>query len=408
MRVRRGPLAELGPGIVSGASDNDPTTVATLAVIGASTVYGLAWLVVLVIPMLVAVQAISAAVGAVSRKGLEDCIRARYGRGWALVALAAIVSVTVLTLAADLEGGAAALQVLFGVDYRWFVLPFAAATAALLVWGNYDSLQRSLRYVALIFFAYAASAFLARPDWARVLHDTLVPQWTWSKDYVAGAIALLGTSLTAYAYVWETIEVSHDRPPLRRLGLVQVDAVAGMVFAGIAFYFIVICTGATLGVHHHMVATAQDAAAALTPIAGRYASVLFGIGLFASALLAVPVLAGTNAYVTAEMFGWRASLDAKFSHARAFYVALLLSLAVATAIAYAGVQPIALLFAASIAGGLGTPITLTLMLLVAGDKRVMGRHCVSRRLLAAGWGVNAVVIAACAIYFYQLVTGQGS
>lgn len=356
--------------------------------------------------MLAAVQAISAAVGVVSRKGLEDCIRVRYGRGWALLALTAVLLVSLLTLAADLEGGAAAVGLLTHVDYRWFVLPFAAASAALLVFGHYASIENGLRYVALIFLAYIVSAVLARPDWSRVLHDSIVPHWRWNSAYVAGAIALLGTTLTSYAYVWETIEMAEERPMLRRIGLVQVDAALGMVFAGVIFWFIVICTGATLGVHHHVVETAQDAAAALGPVAGPYASLVFGIGLLASAALAVPVLAGTSAYVAAEAFGWRASLDRTFARAPRFYVALLMSLAIATIIAYAGFGPIQLLFASSIAGGIGTPITLTLLLLIAGDANVMKKHRVRGPLLVAGWTVNAIVIAATAIYFYQTATGR--
>ena len=355
--------------------------------------------------MLAVVQAVSAAVGAVSRKGLEDCIRDRYGKLWALVAMASIVIVGILTLAADLEGGAAALDVMLNIDYRWFILPFAAAVAALLIWGRYQTIENILKYVALVFFAYAVSAIVAKPDWLDVLRHTIVPHWHWNTAYVGGVVALLGTTLTAYAYTWETIEVSHERPPLRRLGLVQADAALGVVFAGVSFFFIVICCGATLGVHHHPVETARDAAVALRPVAGHYAALLFGIGLLASAVLAVPVLAGTNAYVIAEMFGWRASLDSRFARAPAFYVTLVLSLCVATAIAYAGIPPIRILFASSIAGGLATPITLTLMILVAADRTTMHRHRVRGWLLAAAWAVDAIVTTACGIFLYQVFTG---
>jgi Mn2+/Fe2+ NRAMP family transporter len=398
-------LTDLGAGIVSGASDNDPTTVATLAVVGSTTTYALSWLVVLIVPMLAVVQSIAARCGAVSKRGLEDAVKERYGRGWALVMVAAVLAVTVLTLAADLEGGAAALGLLTHIDYRWFVLPFAAVSAALLIWGRYRTIAGVLQYVALLFFAYVIAVVAAHPNWAEVARATFLPHWPTSKDEVAGAVALLGTTLTSYAYVWETIEVAHDRPPLARLGLVQVDAVIGTLFAGAIFWCIVICTGATLGTHHHIVSTTEEAARALEPIAGRYASLLFGIGLLASAMLAVPVLAGTSAYVIAEAFGWRASLDARFARARAFYVALVIGIGLATAIAYLGIKPIALLFAASIAGGFGTPVTLTLMLLIARDRRTMKGHHIGGRTLAAGWAVNAIVIAACAMYFVQTLRG---
>jgi len=390
---------------VSGASDNDPTTVATLAVVGASTIYGLSWLVLLVVPMLAIVQTIASRVGAVSKKGLEDCVRGTYGRVWALIVLGAILVVNVLTLAADLEGGAAALQLLFGADYRWFVVPFSALVAALLVFAQYESTQRWLRFLPIVFFTYIGAAFLARPDWGAVARATVVPHFSFSHAYVSGAIALLGTTLTAYAYVWEQVEVAQQRPPLRRLGLVQAEAALGIIVAGVTFWFILIATGATLGVHHREVQTADDAARALAPFAGKYASLLFAVGLFGSALIAVPVIAGTSAYVLAEAFGWRRSLDATFAGAPRFYRALLICLGIATAIALGGVPPIQLLFASSIAGGIATPLTLAFLMLIAERRDVMRGHRIGGWLRAGGWAVTAIVTASVVLYLYQTATG---
>jgi len=390
---------------VSGASDNDPTTVATLAVVGASTIYGLSWLVLLVIPMLAIVQTIASRVGAVSKKGLEDCIGSVYGQRWALIVLAAILIVNVLTLAADLEGGAAALQLLFHLDYRWFVVPFAALVAALLVFAQYENTQRWLRFIPIVFLAYVVAAFLAHPDWRAVARATLLPHVSLSHAYVSGAIALLGTTLTAYAYVWEQVEVSQQRPPLHRIGLVQAEAALGIVVAGLTFWFILITTGATLGVHHHAVQTADDAARALEPIAGHDAALLFAVGLFGSALIAVPVIAGTSAYVLAEAFGWRRSLDATFARAPRFYRALLITLGLATAMALAGVSPIKLLFASSIAGGIATPLTLAFLMLIAERSDVMHDHRIGGWLRLGGWSVTAIVSASVGLYLYQTATG---
>jgi Mn2+/Fe2+ NRAMP family transporter len=265
-------VTSFGAGIVAGASDNDPTTVATLAVIGSTTTYELGWLTLLVIPMLVVIQAVAAQVGTVAKKGLEDCVRSAYGRTWAIVALAALLIVNVLTLAADLEGGGAAVQLLTGVDYRWWLAPLGALTVIVLVFGSYRAIERVLRYLALLFLTYVGAAFLAHPDWGAVMRGSFIPHFDLRPDTVSGALALLGTTLTAYAYVWETIELSEEKPPLRRLGLVQVDAALGIVVAGLTFWFILVATGATLGVHHHQVQSAQEAAQALAPVAGRYAS----------------------------------------------------------------------------------------------------------------------------------------
>ncbi|MBV8150239.1 MAG: divalent metal cation transporter [Candidatus Eremiobacteraeota bacterium] len=405
-RQRRVHQVGIGPGIIAGASDNDPTTVASLSVIGASTGYGLAWLFVPLIPMLIVVQTISAAVGAVSKRGLEDCIRARYGRGWATSAMIAVLAVNVLTLAADLEGGGAALGLLTSTSYEWWIVPLAAGIGFLLVRGKMRGIERVLRYVPLIFLAYIGAAILAHPRWADVWRATFVPHFEFNAAYVEGALALLGTTLTSYCYVWETIEISHDRPPLRRLPLVQTDAALGMIVTGVVGWFIVICTGATLGVAHQPVATAEDAARALAPIAGHYASTIFALGLLASALLALPVLAGTSAYMAAELYGWRESLDASFRRAPRFYAALLLSLGTALAICFLRVPPIKLLFLSSLLGGIATPLTLILMILIARDRSVMGRHRIGPVLWLGGWATAAIVIVATLACFVQTLSGS--
>jgi Mn2+/Fe2+ NRAMP family transporter len=398
--------AKFGAGVVAGASDNDPTTVATLAVIGSTTVYHLGWLTLLVIPMLAVIQTIAAQIGAVSKKGLEDCVRANYGRGWAFAVLACLLAVNILTLAADLEGGGAALGMLTHVHYTWWLLPLGALCGAMLIFAHYSAIERVLRYVALLFLTYVAAAFLARPNWHDVLLGSVIPHVDWSPDYIAGALALLGTTLTAYAYVWETIEQSEEKPPLRRLGLVQVDAALGIVVAGLTFWFILIATGATLGIHHQKVDTAEQAAQALAPFAGKYASIVFGVGLLGSALVAIPVIAGTCAYVAAEMFGWRHSLDASFDRARAFYLTLIACIALAVAIGFAGVKPITLLFFSGIAGGIATPFTIVLMLLVGRNRDVMRKKQISGWLAAAGWCVAAIVAGAAVTYIVQTIAGK--
>lgn len=399
---------KFGAGIVAGASDNDPTTVATLAVIGSTTTYELGWLALLVIPMLAVIQAIAAQIGAVSKRGLEDCVRSAYGRGWAVAALASLLIVNILTLAADLEGGGAALALLTHVSYVWWLIPLGALTAVVLIFGKYQAIERVLRYAALLFLTYVGAAFLAHPNWGQVLHDSFIPHFDLRPAVVSGALALLGTTLTAYAYVWETIELSEEKPPVNRLGLVQVDAALGIVVAGLTFWFILIATGATLGVHHRTVQTAEEAAQALAPIAGPYAQVIFAVGLLASALVAIPVIAATSAYVAAEMFGWRRSLDAKFARARAFYLTLIGCIAISVAIGFGGVRPITLLYYSGIAGGVATPFTMILMLLVGRNHYLMKRHPIPGWLAACGWGVTAVVSGATIIYLVQTLRGGAS
>lgn len=382
---------------MSGASDNDPTTVATLSVIGATTVYALSWLVLLVIPMLAVVQAIATAVATCARCGLETAVIKRSGRVWALVALVAVVAVNLLTLGADTEAGGAALSLLTGIDFRWFVVPLAALVGAVLIYGNFERVKHVLVYVTLIFFAYGVAAFLAHPDWHAVA-ASLIPHVQLTHAFYAGAIALLGTTLTAYAYVWQNQEVVEENPPVRQLGVVQATATLGIVVAGLTFFFILVATGATLGVHHKSVETAQDAAQALAPFAGRWASTIFGVGLLGSALLALPVLAASSAYFTGQMFGWHSALDAKPRRAPHFYATLIACLLFGAAIALLGVPAIKLLFWSGIVGGFATPVTLALMVLVATHKETMRGRPIGRGLAVAGWSVTGIVTLSIAAF----------
>ncbi|GAC1389928.1 MAG: Nramp family divalent metal transporter [Vulcanimicrobiaceae bacterium] len=391
----------LGPGIISGASDNDPTTVASLAVIGSTTVFGLGWLVILVIPMLAVVQAISAQIGAITKRGIEDDVRKYYGRGLALVMLAAVLIVNFVTLTADLEGGGAALQVLTSINYRWWILPIAIAALAMLIFGNYEKIKKLLLVFPMLFLAYPVAAIMAHPDWHAVF-AAMVPHFEHSKDYASGAIALLGTTLTSYAYVWQTIETAKERPPVSRLGLVQADTTLGTVIAGISFLAIVIATGATLGVHHQQVDTADQAAQALKPIAGAYASILFGLGLLGSALIAVPVLAATSAYVMNGMFGWHASLDKKWWQAKRFYSSMIVITLLASVVGLAGAPPIKVLYFGSILGGIGTPVSLAIMLLLGRRKDAMHGHPIGLPLAFAGWAVTGIVTVAAIVYLLSL------
>jgi Mn2+/Fe2+ NRAMP family transporter len=396
----------MAPGIVSAAADNDPTTVATLAVIGSTTTYALGWLVLLVIPMLAIVQSISSQIGAFTHCGLEDIVRRRHGASAAFIMLLAVLIVNVLTFAADLEGGGAALQLLTGAGYVWWIVPLSIASVALLIWGSYARVERILMYIPLAFITYIVAAFMAHPAWSAVLRSSFVPHLQGSHRYIAGAIALLGTTLTAYAYVWQEIEMSEERPPLRRMGLVQVDATFGAVAAGITFWFIVIATGATLGLNGKQVHTAAEAAQALAPAAGRFASILFGIGLIGSALLALPVLLATSAYVVSEMFRWAGKLDAHFFQAPRFYLTMVAIAIAACAIAFIGIPPIRLLFISSIAGGIATPITLVFLLLAANHREGPEQPQISPWLRAGGWAITAIVTAAAIAFLYQTFTGS--
>ncbi|MBV8147681.1 MAG: divalent metal cation transporter [Candidatus Eremiobacteraeota bacterium] len=394
-----------GPGLVSGASACDPTTVASLAVVGATTVYGLAWLVILLLPMLAIVQAIAAHVGAVLQGSLQQAIGRTYGRVAALLTAGAVVVIGVLTLAADVKAGAEGLTLLFGVSFYAFVVPIVVVAGWLLASNSYLRIERILASFTLIFLCYVASAIYARPDWSEVLHSLLVPRLSFSLVWITGAIALLGTTLTSYEYYWESIEVAERRPVLAQVSAFKLDAVLGMLVAGSSFFFILVATAATSGKHHVAIQTAADAAAALKPLAGSWDQVLFGLGFLASAAIAIPVIAATNGYVLAQAFGARAGLGTPLSQAKTFYTVIFGSLVAAAAFALTPIPTIALLYWVSVAAGIATPITLVYTLLVAQNRSAMGGRPIGLALACGGWAVTAVVASASVAFIVQMIHG---
>lgn len=391
---RRRFVRGFGPGLVSGASANDPTTVGSLAVVGAATGYSMAWLVVLLLPMLALVQAIAAAVAAVSQMSLQQAIGRAYGRTPAAIACCAVVFVGLFTLAADIQACAAALTLLLGVAFYYFVIPIAGVAYWLLATKSYLRIERILASLTLVFLCYVASAVLARPDWGQVLRSIVVPHVDFSFTFLAGALALLGTTLTSYVYFWESIGVAEQRGTATESRKFSADAALGMLIAGSSFLFILVASAATSGAHHKTIQTAVDAAVALRPLAGRFDQVLFGVGLLASAAIAIPVLAATNGYVISQTLGQPAGLALKPIQAKGFYGAIFISLAIGAALALLPVPTMVLLYWASVVGGLATPVTLVFMLLVARNHEVMNGRPISFQMTCAGWGVTAGVTVA--------------
>jgi Mn2+/Fe2+ NRAMP family transporter len=233
-----------------------------------------------------------------------------------------------------------------------------------------------------------------------------MPHFNLSAAFAVGALALVGTTLTSYVYMWESIGVAERRPLLSRLGPVRVDAVVGTMAVVTSFLFILAATGATLGKSHLPILTATDAAAALRPLAGPWAPALFGIGLLASAVLVVPILAGTTGYVVSQTLGWAASLNLSLREGRRFYATILAALAVAATLSFVGVSPIALLYWASVAGGLATPLTLFFAVRIARDRRIMGAHRIGPALAAAGWATTGVSLISCMAFFAFILWGR--
>lgn len=390
-----GLLRSIGPELVAAASDNDPTNVGTAAAVGAQTGYRLSWVALLVAPLLGVVLAIAAQVGAEARDDLQSLTLKRYGPGVAAVLLVSVVVVNLVTIAADLQAGAAGIGLLAGIGARWLVVPLGVAVAGLLLAGKYGQVVALLRYLMLGFLAFGAAAVLAHPDWPRLFEASLVPALSLSRDQLAGGLALLGTTLTSYVYVWETIGRGVEEPPDGtadggRRARARAGAITGAVFTAVILWFMLVASAATLGQQHQSVVSAQDAAQALRPLAGAAAADLFAAGLITSAVVALPVLLATTAHVVGAQFSWRRGLSERVGRARGFYAVLVASTGLALAVSLAGIPVIGMLVAASIIGGFGTPIGLVLLVLLARDSQVMGPQIISRTLAIAGWAVAVI------------------
>jgi Mn2+/Fe2+ NRAMP family transporter len=321
-----------------------------------------------------------------TRRGLQRLIHERFGPVWNAVALVQVLLANVVTLGADLAGGAAALEILTGVGWRWWVLPFALAVALFLLYGSYASLYRALRVVLLVFLAYLGALVLVRPNWGEVLRATFVPTVVLAEPHVAGALALLGSTLTSYVFYWETIEQEEEPRPPSSARLVEVEACLGIVFAMLTFWAILVATAATLGAEGRAVETAADAAQALVPLAGPLAGVLFAVGLLASAVLSIPVLAGTIAHVVAEAFAWPEGLSQPLRRETwPFYGTVLGCLAAGVVLALFGPSPVTFLFLAGLVAGLGTPVVLALMVILAQDDEVMRGRAVRGWIAVVAW-----------------------
>jgi Mn2+/Fe2+ NRAMP family transporter len=383
-------LSRVAPEILTAASDNDPTNVGAAAMVGTQTGYQLSWVAILVAPMLSVVLAIAAQVGAVGRGDLQSLVTRHYGRGVGRILLVSVVAVNLVTIAADLEAGAAGIGLLARTGSGWFIVPLSLAVVGLMLIGRYDDLVAVLRYVLVGFLAFGAAAVLARPDWHRVLRASLVPSLTLSPDGFSGVLALIGTTLTTYVYMWETIargveDSGEPTPVARRVRQAKLGAVIGSVFTALIMWLMLVTFAATQGAHRKPAVTAQDAAQALVPLAGTLASDLFAAGLICSAVVALPVLVATTAYAVGAEFDWRRGLSGGTVHARGFYGVLTVAVALAAVVDIAGISLVSMLAVANVVGGLMAPVGLILLVLLARNPRVMGDHPISPRLALAGW-----------------------
>ncbi len=369
---------KLGPGLVTGAADNDPSGISTYSVAGASTGYSLLWLSVATLPMTIAVQGMCAKVGLITRQGLAAVIRKNYPK-WVLYLAAALLIISnIPIIAADLLGIAAGLNLLFpNVDITLFIAPVALIILLVELYESYDTIESVLKWLTLVFFAYIFAAILAKPDWLYALHNTLIPHLEWNATFLTIAVAVLGTTITPYLFFWqsaEEVEELHTKHTKASLKDALVDVNAGMIYLHAIVFFIILTTAATLYSSGIEIRTAADAARALEPLAGSASTLLFAIGLIGAGALAVPVLTGSTAFVMAETFGWKDGFEKKVRKAPGFYLTLTASMILGVVIALSGVDVIKALVLSQVLAGVIAPVLLVILLLICNNRKIMGKH----------------------------------
>lgn len=393
----------LGPGLISGAADDDPTGIATYAQAGARTGYALLWTCLLTVPMMVAVQYMAAKVAVVHQDGLSGVIREHYPRPLLYGAVIALMTANVINAGADLGALAAALNLILPVPAWVLVLPITLLILGFLVLGSFRLIENTFKWLTLALLAYIGSAFLAHPDVSEVLRGTFIPTIHTNSEFLMLLLATLGGNVSPYLFFWQAdLEVAGQRVRrvrhVSRLELtadlqrVAWDTTTGMVFSNIIIYFIEIATAATLFmVGQRNVASASQAAEALRPLLGNGATLLWAIGMIGSGLLAVPALTGSVADAVASTFGWPHGLDQKFARARRFYLVLAIAMGLAMLINFLGMNPIRALVLAGAVNGIITPPLLVLLIRIANMPDVMGDRVNGRWLNLAGWATAATM-----------------
>ena len=399
---------ELGPGLITGAADDDPSGIATYSQAGAAFGYSTLWIALFTLPLMAAVQMMCARIGIVAQSGLASVLRVHYPRWVLWGACALLVFGNTVNIAADLGGMAAAAALLTGIPASWFVPAFTVLIMALLVFASYEKMTRVLKWLTLALLSYVLAAFLARPNAAATLRGTFAPHVVWSREYLLMLVAILGTTISPYLFFWQAAQnaeqdahwrgKSANRPPRavqRELRAAARDVNAGMLFSNVVMFFIILTTAATLnraGIRD--VQTAEQAAAALRPLAGRWASLLFTAGIVGTGMLGVPVLAGSAAYAVAEAASWRSGMDEKLATAQQFYGVMAVAMLAGTVLSIAHANAIKLLIWSAVINGLLAPPLVVLILVVCNNRAVMGQHRNGRVLNVLGAIAGTLMTAA--------------
>jgi NRAMP (natural resistance-associated macrophage protein)-like metal ion transporter len=378
-------LKSLGPGLITGAADDDPSGIATYSSAGAQFGTGLLWTALITWPLMAAVQLMCARIGMVTGRGLAENFKQRFPRWLLLVFVGALLVANTINIAADLAGMADAAQMLSGINSRYFVVLFALVISWATVRLPYRQIANVLKWLVLVLFAYPITAFVVGVNWSQVLRATFVPSLPHGSSEWGMLVAILGTTISPYLFFWQASEEVEEEKAIGRttlaarkgatdqeIGLRNIDVGVGAFFSNIVMFFIILTTAVTLNKHGVTnIETTRQAAEALRPLAGNFAATLFTVGIVGVGLLAIPTLAGSTAYAFAETLRWQQGLNQRFNKARWFYAVILVSTLAGVALDFIGINPVKALYWTAVINGLVAPFLLVAILIVAADHKLM-------------------------------------
>ncbi len=402
----------LGPGFITGAADDDPSGIATYSQTGAQFGYGQLWTALFSFPFMTAVQEMCGRIGMVTGKGLSGVIKKYYSRPVLGVAVTLLVVANAVNIGADLGAMASAVQMLFGLPFELWLFGLTALTLGLEIFVSYPRYAKFLKYLTLSLFAYIFVALIVKQDWGNILHSTILPSFSWNKAYIMNIVAILGTTISPYLFFWQADEEVEEEISEHKIAEIggrkpkvsgtmirgmRLDTMLGMFFSNLVMFFIIVTAASTLGAGGiTSIDTATQAAEALRPLAGDFSFILFTLGILGTGLLAVPILAGSASYAVSEAANIKSGLSKKFSDAKGFYAIITLATCAGLTVNFLGIPPFKMLYYTAVFNGLAAPLLLILILLIANNKKIMGKHVngVISNILG---GIIAIVMTAAGI-----------
>lgn len=406
----------LGPGLITGASDDDPSGIATYSQAGASFGLSTLWTALIAFPLMASIQQMCAKIGLVTSMGLTGTLKKNYPRPVLYVMLLFSFPAIIMNIGADIAGMGAVGNLLFpSIDATYFSVVFTIVLLGLIIYLPYQKIAASLKYLCVVLLVYLVVPFLYKQDWLAVLKATVIPTIELNKEFISIIVGILGTTISPYLFFWqatmEVEEMKHKKTHLLVNGKVinemKQDVDFGMSFSGLVMYFIILTTGTVLfsgGIHQ--IDTVEQAAMALKPLAGNLAYLLFAIGVIGTGLLAIPVLSGALSYIITETFGWEQGLDKKFHEAKAFYSVIAVSLILGLSLNYIGISPIKALIYTAILYGLTAPVLIGIILHICNNKKVMGSFTNSWKSNLMGFLALTIMSAAAIILIFLQLTGD--